>query len=100
VKVPLEHHWVFWEIDPGELDVDRDRDYIMPRVLEHGGIAQVRWLIDAVGIEEIHRFLRDVGHPEIGERTRHFWRAFFKAETEEWANPSSWRKTSGGPWVV
>ena len=99
MTVPREHHWVFWDTDATALDVDRDRDYIIPRILEHAGIEQVRWLLSAIGPEAIHRFLRDVGHSEIGERTLRFWRAFFNAESEEWANPASWRKTSGGPWI-
>jgi hypothetical protein len=99
VNVPREHHGVFWDSDPTERDVARDADYIIARILEHAGIAQVRWLLRAVGPEAIHPFSRDVGHPDIGERTRQFWRAFFNAETEEWADPAGWRKASGGPWV-
>lgn len=34
-----------------------------PRILEFGGIAQVRWAIETYGMEGIHRFLRDVGTP-------------------------------------
>jgi hypothetical protein len=99
VNVPPEHHWVFWESDAAELDVERDRDYLIPRILERGGIEEVRWLIGAIGLDAIHRFLRDVGHPEIGDRTLQFWRAFFRAENEQWASPPAWRKTSGAPWI-
>jgi len=58
----------------------------------------VFWDVDA-GMEGIHRFLRDVGHPELSERTLRFWRAALKAKDETWASPPAWRKSSAAPWI-
>lgn len=98
--LPEHFRWLFWDVDTSTLDPDRHAGYILPRVLEFGGIAEVRWAIAAYGMEGIHRFLRDVGHPEISERTLRFWRAAFKADNEPWASPPAWRKSSGAPWVA
>ncbi len=98
-KIPKQHHWVFWDVAPRSLDVVRDRDYILPRVLEFGRMAEVRWLIAAYGMEGIHRFLRDVGHPELSVRTLHFWRAALHAKDETWASPPAWRKSNAAPWI-
>ena len=91
--------WVFWEVDFDSLDPHRDGDYILARLLEFGGMEEVRWLIATYGLERIHDFFRDVGHPEISDRTTCFWRAVFKAEDEVWASPPAWRRTRSVPWV-
>lgn len=98
-KVPILHRWVFWDVDAAKLDTKRSADYIIPRVLERGGIAEVRWLIATYGMGGIHRFLRDVGHPELSARTIGFWRAALKAEDEAWASSPAWRKSSAAPWI-
>lgn len=97
--VPRKHRWLFWDVEPGTLDVARHRDYILPRVLERGGIEDVRWLIATYGTSEIHAFLRDRGSPELSRRTVQFWRAVFDAEGEEWADPAAWRRGTGAPWL-
>jgi hypothetical protein len=99
-KVPKRFRWVFWEVDASALDTAASADYIIPRVLEFGGIEEVRWLIATYGMAGIHRFLREVGHPELSERTLRFWRAALKAKHETWASPPDWRKSSGAPWIA
>ena len=97
-RVPDDLRWLFWDVELDELDPEAHADYILPRILEHGGLAEVRWAVERYGLERIHRFFRDVGHPELGERTRGFWRAVFKAENEAWASPPDWRKSKSVPW--
>ena len=76
VRLPEKIRWLFWEADFDRLQVARGADYVLAR---------------------IHHFFRDVGHPELSERTLGFWRAFFQAE-EGWAAPPFWRKTGPVPW--
>jgi len=99
VGIPREIGWVFWDVNPRSLDVVLHRDYILGRVLERGGIEEVRWVIASYGMKEIHRFLRDRGSPELSRRTVQFWRAVFKAENEQWAEPAAWRRGTGAPWI-
>jgi hypothetical protein len=100
MAVPAELHWLFWELDPARIDLAADSGYVMARVLEHGGLAEVRWLLARYGREAIHAFLRDVGHSELSDRTIAFWRAAFAAKDETWASPPAWRKSSSVPWSV
>lgn len=97
--VPAEHRWIFWEVDADQLDLERDADFILARVLERGGIEQVRWLMRDLGLERIHRFFRDVGHPELSARTIRFWRVVLHAEDESWATSPAWRSHSSAPWI-
>jgi hypothetical protein len=98
VSFPKERRWLFWEMSPARVDLTRDAHYVMARVLEHGMLDDVRWLVRTYGLERIHAFLRDVGHPELSPRTLSFWRAFFRAGEEPWADRRSWRMANGVPW--
>src|SRR5579864_7884123 len=98
-RVPKAHRWVFWDVDARALDTKRDASYILPRVLEFGRLVEVRWAIATYGMAGIHRFLRDVGHTELSDRTLRFWRCALKAKDETWASPPAWRKSSAAPWI-
>ena len=87
-------------MDASALQTRRDANYILPRVLEFGRLVEVRWAIATYGMEGIHRFLRDVGHPELSDRTLRFWRVVLNAKDETWASPPAWRKSSAAPWIA
>ena len=92
--------WLFPEVVFGELRLQRDEGFILARVLERGRLVDVRWAIDAYGLPEIHRFLRDEGHAELGERTLTFWRAVLRAGKEKWKSPPPWRRSRIASWPV
>jgi hypothetical protein len=96
--VPAEFRWLFWDVDFETVDAGEHADFVLARVLEFGRMAEVRWSIATYGVERIHRFLRDCGHPELSERTVAFWRAVLNAEEEEWAKPPPWRRSRIAPW--
>ena len=97
--LPQSMRRLFWDSNVDEIDLERHADSILARVLEFGFFDDVKWLIAHYGLPRIHRFFREVGHPEISERTRHFWRAVLGAEHEEWASPPAWRKSSSSLWI-
>ncbi len=98
--IPESLRWLFWEADFDALGADQDADYILARVLERGRLADVQWVIDRYGKSRIHRFFRDVGHPELSKRTICFWRVVFDAEEEPWRQRPDWRTNSGAPWLA
>ena len=98
-RPPAHLRWLLWDVDPHRIDVGADANYLLARILEFGGMAEVRWAIRTYGLETIHHFFRDVGHPELSERTRQFWRAALHAGDEKWAEPPAWRKSRIAPWI-
>jgi hypothetical protein len=98
-KLPRDFSWVFWDVDFNTLDTGLAADFILARILEFGRHIEVRWLVDTYGLDRIHQFLRMTGHPELSERTLQFWRAVFHAESEQWASPPAWRRSSSAPWI-
>jgi hypothetical protein len=98
VKPPRAQHWLFWDVNPSQLDVKRDRDYILARILEFGRLADVKWVLSRYGMNGVHEFLRDRGHPELSPRTLAFWRVVLKAKNEAWATSPRSRVPSVASW--
>lgn len=96
---PAELKLALWDLDLEQLDLVRDAQSIIARVLENGGAREVRLLVAIYGLERIHEFFREVAHPVVSDRTRRFWRAFFRAQGESWPTLPSWRQSSEAPWI-
>jgi hypothetical protein len=99
VPIPRGVAWLFPEHDRTSLDPERDARLILARVLEHGRMADVRWCVRRYGLERIHRFLRDEGHPELSPRTLAAWRAALNAKDETWETSRRSRLRSAAPWI-
>lgn len=98
-RLPKQLGWLMWEADLRTLDVQRDGNAIIPRVLECGRLIDVQWVLKTYGRARIHTFLRDVGDIQLTPRTLAFWRAVFRAKEETWANPTALRPRSAAPWI-
>jgi hypothetical protein len=100
LRPPRSLRPLFWEVDFASVDVRRHADFILARVLESGRLDDVRWLVATYGMKRIHRFFKDVGHPEISPPTIALWRAMLQSKDEKWAAPPDWRRNSNVPWVA
>ncbi len=90
---------LFWDTRIERIDPVRDAEYILARVLEFGRLVDVKWLIRRYGIDRIHDFFRDSGHPELSRRTIGFWRAILRAENETWRSPPEFRRSKAAYWA-
>jgi hypothetical protein len=99
MSVPVEHEWLFWDVDPGAIDLARDRRYVLGRVLERGRMADVRWVVSEYGTEGVHEFFRAGAHPEVSRATWSLWRAFFNESDSEWPTVPDWRNNNAAPWI-
>ena len=95
MPVPTEHEWLFWDVDPGAIDLARDRRY----VLERGRLSDVRWAVSRYGLDGIHEFFLAGAHPEISRATRALWRAVLGERAYEWPRPPAWRSSNVAPWI-
>jgi hypothetical protein len=90
---------LFWNVDRARLDLDRDVDMVIARIVEHGTHDDVLWMLRRYGLQRVHTFFRDVGSAEVSDRTVAFWRAVLRAHEERWPRPPTWRKSSSAPWI-
>jgi hypothetical protein len=99
MSIPVEHRWLFWDVDPSAIDLDRDRRYVLGRVLERGRLVDVRWVVSRYGLEGVHEFFRAGAHPEVSRATRSLWHAVFTDDGDEWPTQPSSRSPSAAPWI-
>ncbi len=72
VVIPAELTWLFWDVDPNAIDLDRDRDYVVERIMARGDLKAMRWLARHVERDVLADFLRRKGH-RLAPRERAFW---------------------------
>jgi hypothetical protein len=48
---------LFWDVEFGRLSLDRDRDSIFLRIMEHGDLPAVRWLLATYGKPMLREWL-------------------------------------------
>ena len=78
---------LFWEYDFEDLDLSRDRELVIKRVLSHGSMEDLKWLRKIVGDEEIKRFLLKTKGRGIDRRRLSFYQVIFRlpaAEVDSW----------------
>jgi hypothetical protein len=94
--IPAELAWLFWDVDPATIDLDRHRDYVVERIMARGDWVAMRWLARHVEREALADFLRRKGH-RLAPRERAFWSliAGVPHETESGGGRPPW---AGKPW--
>jgi len=78
---------LFWEYDFEDLDLSRDRELVIKRVLSHGSMEDLKWLRKIVGDEEIKRFLLKTKGRGMDKRRLRFYQVIFRlpaAEVDSW----------------
>lgn len=75
------------------LNAGRDRVLIVSRVLELGGLEQVRWVLRRYPRQEIARIVRDDGARLLSPRSLRLWSVVLgvrPAALPEWRDASAW----------
>jgi squalene cyclase len=99
MAVPEAQRWLFWDVDPAQIDVERDRRYVLGRVLERGRWVDVTWAVTTYGERGILAFFKTGGHPELSKRTLSFWEAYFRTEENPCPNFTTSRPSNNAPWI-
>jgi hypothetical protein len=72
VVIPVELSWLFWDVDPMTIDLERHRDYVIERIMTRGNWLAMRWLIDHVAKSDLAEFLCRRAD-RLPPRERAFW---------------------------
>ena len=73
-RVPQRLAPYFQEYDIRKLDVQRDDNLIIQRVLEFGTWNEIRWLFRACGKKRITKFVRELGERGLSRAAFNYWR--------------------------
>lgn len=97
-RLPRSLAWLFPEHALARIDARRDVALVLSRVLERGRMVDVEWCLGRYGLEGIRQFFRSAPHPEISERTAHFWRVVLNEKEETWPSAPPFRQASAALW--
>jgi hypothetical protein len=70
--IPGNLHWLFWEVDPHTIDLERHRDYVLERVMTRGDWAAMRWLVRTFSPAIMASFLEHKAE-RLPPRERAYW---------------------------
>jgi hypothetical protein len=73
---------LLWQVDPGQIDLDAHRDYVLERVMQRGGWDAMRWLRRTYSRETMADFLRRRG-TRLPPRERAYWSLAVGVELEQ-----------------
>lgn len=76
-KIPKQTVVLFQEYDYNSLDIKKDKILIIGRILESGGLEELRWLFTVYSLKEIKEFIRLRGYRGLSSRAFNFWCLFF-----------------------
>lgn len=76
--LPAQVRRLFWDTDPAMVDLRRNQDAVIERVLEFGGLQDVRWIQTRYPGSAIAHVL--VSSKGLSERSRAFWKLWFLLE--------------------
>lgn len=76
-RVPAQFASLFWDCNLATLDVDLHREQILERVLELGGLEEVRWSLDTYGDDEFIAYLRGYGRERLSKDALSFWYCYY-----------------------
>jgi len=53
IKIPSSFQGILWSVDVKNLDLEKDKVYIIHQVLEYGNLKEISWLFKVYSIREI-----------------------------------------------
>jgi hypothetical protein len=62
----------FWDVSSRQIDSGKHSEYVIARLLEHGDIGAIRWLLKTYGKKEIANVVKR--SRQLSRKTANFWR--------------------------
>lgn len=73
VKVPKKMQWLFWSCEVGDLNLKKDKYYIISQVLNYGTWEDVKWLFKVYSEKEIKDVIKNPGRGIWFKDVLNFW---------------------------
>lgn len=77
VKIPPKMKWLFWSYDIKSLNLARDKDYIVPQVLNYGTWEDLKWLHRVYSEKDIREVVKNPRRGVWFEKVLNFWTLMF-----------------------
>jgi hypothetical protein len=94
--IPTRISRLFWDLDPGSVDLDRHRHQVVHRVLLRGDWEAIQWLRGELGDDGLRDWFEQTGGRGLDPRRLRFWELVLglpRDEVDRWIEA-----TRGDPW--
>ena len=71
-NIPEEFIKYFWEYDVNKINLSKNHDLIIERILNYGNIESIKWLFSIYKIEIIKEILSD--NKRLLPKTKNYWK--------------------------
>jgi len=76
-KIPKKMQWLFWSCNVNELDLEKDKNYIVSQVLNYGTWEDLKWLFKVYSEKEIKNVLKNPRKGLWFKDVLNFWNLMF-----------------------
>lgn len=80
-KIPEKIKRLFWDVIKEEIDIKAHKGYIIRRILDHGDIEDIKWILRIYSREEIVKIIKK--SKGVSRKTAYFWSYYFNIPKEE-----------------
>lgn len=77
IKIPKEMQWLFWSYPVEELDLEKDKEYIITQSLNYGTWEDLKWLFRVYSEKEIKKVLKRPARGLWFKDVLNFWNLMF-----------------------
>ncbi|MEA3354990.1 MAG: hypothetical protein U9Q63_00685 [Patescibacteria group bacterium] len=70
-KLPRKFYPYFWEVDPENIQLSKDKHYVIKRLIDCGDTADISWMLKTYGVKSLKNIL--LKYRGISRKTAVFW---------------------------
>lgn len=64
---------VFWDVSSKQIDLEKDKNYVITRIAEKGKLKDVRWMKKRYGVPAIRLAIKKSKNASL--KTKNFWQS-------------------------
>lgn len=83
MKIPKSLQWIFWSYKIESLDLERDKDYIIPQVLNYGTEKELKWLFKVYPEKEIKKVIKNPRRGVWFKKVLNFWTKIYNIKLKK-----------------
>jgi len=72
---------IFWDLDVEKLDIKKNSQQIIERILEYGDSEQVRWMFENYRKDEIKKVIKN--SRQLSRKSANFWAFYYNIPKNE-----------------
>lgn len=83
VKIPPSFQWIFWSVKVGNLDLKKDKEYIITQILNYGTEKELKWLFRVYSERGIKKVIQNPRRGVWFGKILNFWPTIYNIKLKE-----------------